>query len=263
MGYIWYDLKSLKNGQVIEIEIGTAVNVKLMSYDYFTNYRNGLPYRFFGGFTTKSPCHVKVPFDGSWILVFDISYEGYFNVKSVRTITEQEDEEINKNNRENEVATRIEIEEKEAEANDPVSLIQMNKPKIFIVHGHDSHMKRAVSRFVEKIGYEPVILHEQANRGRTIIEKLEDYANDIQFAIILYSPADEMMDGKKRARQNVVFEHGLFVSRLTRQRVVAIYKKDNDIESLSDLSGVLYIKYEGDWKSEVEREIKAAGLIEN
>jgi hypothetical protein len=49
--------------------------------------------------------------------------------------------------------------------------------KIFIVHGHDEEMKQAVARTVEKIGLVPIILHEQPNKGRTIIEKFEDYSN--------------------------------------------------------------------------------------
>lgn len=259
MGYLWYDLEELKGGQVIEIDVTTAVNVKLMSYDSFSLYRNGLPYRYRGGYVKKTPCHVQVPYDGSWILVFDISYEGYFKVKSVRMLTEQEIESSNDNSV-SEVT--IDSEEKEAPSEESNEGIQLNKDKIFIVHGHDNRMKGTVARYIKELGFEPIILHEQANRGKTIIEKLENYVEDIRFAFILYSPDDEMKDGKKRARQNVVFEHGLFVGKLTREKVIALCKKDNDIETLSDLSGVIYIKYENGWKKEVERELKAAGLLD-
>lgn len=139
----------------------------------------------------------------------------------------------------------------------------MDKVKIFIVHGHDNEMKETVARFIEKLDFDAIILHEQANKGQTVIEKLESNTQDVPFAIILYSPDDEMKDGKKRARQNVVFEHGLLIGKLTRAKVVAIYKSDNDIETLSDLSGVIYIKYESGWKTEVAKEIKAAGLTFN
>jgi len=46
--------------------------------------------------------------------------------------------------------------------------------KVFIVHGHDAEMKQAVARSLEKLELEPIILHEQPNKGRTIIEKFED-----------------------------------------------------------------------------------------
>jgi hypothetical protein len=44
---------------------------------------------------------------------------------------------------------------------------------IFIVHGHDGEARETVARFIERLGFRPIILHEQANRGRTIIEKVE------------------------------------------------------------------------------------------
>ena len=83
MGYLWYDLHDLKCGQVVKIEVTTAVNVKLMSYDSFTLYRSGLPYRYRGGFTTKTPCYIRVPYDAPWILVVDLHYPGLFQVKKV------------------------------------------------------------------------------------------------------------------------------------------------------------------------------------
>jgi hypothetical protein len=42
--------------------------------------------------------------------------------------------------------------------------------RVFVVHGRDEAMKHAVARTLEKIGIETVILHEQPNKGRTIIE---------------------------------------------------------------------------------------------
>src|SRR5262245_61430764 len=43
--------------------------------------------------------------------------------------------------------------------------------KVFIVHGHDELMKTAVARFIERLGLKSIVLHEQPNSGRTIIEK--------------------------------------------------------------------------------------------
>ena len=65
----------------------------------------------------------------------------------------------------------------------------MDKSKVFIVHGHDDAAKEAVARFVEKIGFEAIILHEQASSGKTIIEKIEEYTN-VGFGIVLYTPCD-------------------------------------------------------------------------
>jgi len=139
-----------------------------------------------------------------------------------------------------------------------ISADNINK-KVFIVHGHDDGTKETVARLIEKIGYEVIILHEQPNKGRTIIEKFEDYA-DVSFAIILYSPDDNMADGKVRARQNVIFEHGFFVGKLGRGNVVALHNINREIEILSDLSGVIYIPFDLNWKNAIINEMIASGL---
>lgn len=138
----------------------------------------------------------------------------------------------------------------------------MDKSKVFIVHGHDDAAKEAAARFVEKIGLEAIILHEQANSGKTIIEKIEANSN-VGFAIVLYTPCDEggpkgeKDQLKPRARQNVIFEHGYLIGKIGRENVCALVK--GDIEQPTDIAGVVYIKMEGEkeWKYKVADEMKA------
>src|SRR5258705_486491 len=64
--------------------------------------------------------------------------------------------------------------------------------EVFIVHGHDGEAKVTVARFLSKLlDREPVILPEQADRGRTIIEKFEVYAGQVGIAIVLLTGDDE------------------------------------------------------------------------
>jgi hypothetical protein len=78
--------------------------------------------------------------------------------------------------------------------------------KVFVVHGRDDGPREAVARFLEHLGLQPVILHEQINRSRTVIEKIEEHS-DVGFAVVLLTPDDEgNLKGEKpqpRARQNV------------------------------------------------------------
>lgn len=131
--------------------------------------------------------------------------------------------------------------------------------RVFVVHGHDDGTKEAVARFVQRLGLEPVILHEQANKGRTIIQKFRDEAADIGFAIVLMSPDDEMTNGTKRARQNVILELGFFLGSLGPANVAALVK--GIVETPSDFDGVLYIGIDdaGMWKFAVAKELIAAG----
>nr|VFK59004.1 MAG: Predicted nucleotide-binding protein containing TIR -like domain [Candidatus Kentron sp. TC] len=137
--------------------------------------------------------------------------------------------------------------------------------KIFIIHGRDGGTKETVARFIETLDLKPVILHEQSNRGRTIIEKFEKHA-EVGFAIALLTPDDRgalqghEKDLKPRARQNVIFEFGYFMGRLGRQRVCALTK--GDVEPPSDWAGVVYIPLDGPgaWKMGLVKELKAAGF---
>ena len=132
--------------------------------------------------------------------------------------------------------------------------------KVFIVHGHDNALKQEVARIVEKQGLEAIILSEQANRGKTIIEKFEENV-DVGAAICLftgddYGKAKDATSENLRARQNVVFEAGYFMGKLGREKVILI--ADANIEVPSDLQGVVYTS-KNMWQTDVLRELKAIG----
>jgi predicted nucleotide-binding protein len=134
---------------------------------------------------------------------------------------------------------------------------------VFIVHGHDEGARESVARFLERLGLEPVILHEQPNKGRTIITKFRQEAGDIGFAVVIMTPDDHGgkagAETRPRARQNVVFELGFFIGALGPEKVSALVR--GDIERPSDFDGIVYISLDqGHWKIDLGRELKAAGF---
>jgi predicted nucleotide-binding protein len=137
--------------------------------------------------------------------------------------------------------------------------------KVFIVHGHDEGPREAVRSFLLRLGFEPIVLHDQPNKGRTIITKFREEAGDAGFAVVLMTGDDEgraknAADLKPRARQNVVFELGFFIGELGPEHVVALVK--GGVERPSDFDGVVYIDLDdgGAWKMMLARELRAAGL---
>lgn len=116
--------------------------------------------------------------------------------------------------------------------------------RVFIVHGRDIGLMNEVARFLDRLAFTPVILHEQTDRGKAIISKLQAELADVGFAFVLLTPDDlgylasSLKTKASRARQNVIFEHGLLIGLLGPDRVCAIIK--GDVEVPSDLSGVLY-----------------------
>jgi predicted nucleotide-binding protein len=152
------------------------------------------------------------------------------------------------------------------------------------MHGHDSNAKWELVRMVEKeFGLEAIILEEQADMGRTIIEKFENVAELPGYAFVLLTPDDvggENTEGiemdvskignkrlkdlninfKPRARQNVILELGYFYARLRRKRVCCLYKEG--VEIPSDISGVIYKKFTKSIKEmegDIRRELRAVG----
>jgi predicted nucleotide-binding protein len=154
---------------------------------------------------------------------------------------------------------------------------------IFIVHGREAKPKLELARILEKLGFNTIILSEQPDKGRTIIEKLEEESIEIGYAFVILTPDDfggsieelrkvyerwkdveEAQEIEKvfkaRARQNVVLELGYFVGKIGRNRVCCLYK--GEVELPSDIHGVLFKKFnesvEECYKGIIE-ELKAAG----
>lgn len=134
---------------------------------------------------------------------------------------------------------------------------------VFIVHGRDDLAKTEVARFIEKLGLTAIILHEQDNGGKTIIEKIEEYTN-VGYGIVLYTPCDvgsleNDENLKPRARQNVVFEHGYLIGKLGRNKVSALVK--TQVEIPGDLNGLVYTELDkaGGWKLSIAKELTREG----
>ena len=143
---------------------------------------------------------------------------------------------------------------------------QVRSNKIFVVHGHDNEMKLDVAQTLQKLDLDPIFLHEKPNRGRTLIEKISDYAH-VSFAVVLLSPDDLAYpeektpdESKYRAEQNVIFELGYFLGRLGRQNVIAIYRKKKDFEIPNDYNGVLWIEYKSGWYFKLINELQASNF---
>lgn len=161
---------------------------------------------------------------------------------------------------------RAEVMTEPASSTDTAVAARAMGQGVFIVHGHDEGAKQATARFIEHLGLRAIVLDEQPSAGRTIVEKFEDYAATVGYALVLLTPDDvgalgaTPNDFKQRARQNVIFELGYFAGKLGRGRVCLLHKGEVDIPA--DLHGVVYIvmdDYKG-WQPKVVNELRAAGI---
>jgi len=137
---------------------------------------------------------------------------------------------------------------------------------VFVVHGRNAALRAEVARTLEALGLEPLILSEQTNEGRTLIEKFEANAIEVGFAVVVLSADDrgvgpdgtEIPEYPNRARQNVILELGYFMGQLGRARVVPLYEPG--VELPSDLHGLGYVAVDeaGAWRYRLGRELQAA-----
>lgn len=135
---------------------------------------------------------------------------------------------------------------------------------IFVVHGHEDGKREIVRRFLEKTtNRKVIILADEPNQGHDLLGKLLNSAENAGFAVVLLTP-DDIGRSKaeetesSRARQNVIFELGLFIGLLGRSRVAAL--KFDAIEIPTDFAGVVYVDYDDQWQIKLARELTAAGI---
>ena len=133
--------------------------------------------------------------------------------------------------------------------------------KVFIIHGHNDEIKSDVTRILEKLGIEPITLHEKTNEN--LIEIIENNA-DAAFAIVLLSDDDlgkaqEENSLNPRAGQNVILELGYFIGKLGINRVCALH--NNKIELPGDKHDLVYIPIDSSahWQIDLAKKLKAAG----
>ncbi|GAT62536.1 TIR domain-containing protein [Paludibacter jiangxiensis] len=172
-------------------------------------------------------------------------------------LSSQKEEFITKPNQANDISERMN------------KLVYEENHKVFVVHGHNNEIKQSVARIIDKLGLEPIILHEQPNMGMTIIEKFL-FNSNVGFAVVILSADDIVFDSNNkqnyRARQNVVLELGFFYAKLGRNRVVALVDSSKKIDLPSDIHGIIYISYDGDngrWKFDLAKELSNNGYSIN
>lgn len=87
--------------------------------------------------------------------------------------------------------------------------------------------------------------------GMSVLESVISQLDQFDYAMFVYGP-DDLLGGNGRnervltARDNVILEHGMFLSRLGRERVFFLVPRLNQGERMripSDLDGVLYEHY--------------------
>ena len=129
--------------------------------------------------------------------------------------------------------------------------LPMQNRKVFVVYGHDNNARTQLEAMLRRWDLEPLILDQLISSGQTIIEKLEEYTQQVNFGIVLATPDDmgypKNDETKKqyRVRQNVVLELGMLLARVGRETVAILLSQSEEMEKPSDIDGLIYIPFKG------------------
>lgn len=161
------------------------------------------------------------------------------------------------------------IAEIEAILSKPVSENVINR-KVFVVYGHDTNARTQLEAMLRRWDLEPLILDQLVSSGQTIIEKLEEYTNQVSFGIVLATPDDigypKADESKKqyRVRQNVVLELGMLLAKIGRNKVAILLSQAEEMEKPSDIDGLIYIPFKDnveEAKLSLAKEMQSNGYV--
>jgi len=141
------------------------------------------------------------------------------------------------------------------------------KQNVFIIHGSDEAKWRELKDILQnELRLNPIVLQEQADIGKTLIEKFEHYADTCSYAIAIFTPDDQVTNNGEQyvqARPNVIYELGWFCGRLGRSGVMLLLKEGTSV--FSDFGGIVQKRFATNVKeklSEIKTDLISCGILD-
>jgi hypothetical protein len=123
--------------------------------------------------------------------------------------------------------------------------------KIVIGHGQSPVWRDLKDFLVDRLKLNPDEYNRQSAAGLSTKERLETMLDEAVFAFLVMTAEDELADGTKIARANVVHEAGLFQGRLGFERAIILLEEG--CEEFSNIVGLTQIRFpKGNVKAEFE-----------
>lgn len=121
-------------------------------------------------------------------------------------------------------------------------------PKVFIGSSSEAlDVARALKRGLASPEVEVKVWADAFLPGKYTLEVLQQAAEDADFAVLVLA-ADDVIEMRKQrrsiTRDNVLFELGLFLNALGRERTFALSEQVPDLRILSDIEGVTRLVYD-------------------
>ena len=128
---------------------------------------------------------------------------------------------------------------------------KIRKPKIFI--GSSAEGLEVARKIKQELDHDfEIAIWNQGifdNLGLSFLETLEETVKKYDYGIFVFTPDDRIEsrgDVKMSARDNVIFELGLFVGKLSRKKAFIVHPKNKRLKLLSDYDGIVKADYDED-----------------
>lgn len=131
----------------------------------------------------------------------------------------------------------------EVRANSKIGQVIDELPRrVFISHGRCHDWLKVQAYILKDVHIDTLELAQEANRGRTVLQKLNEEAAKCLYAVIVMTGEDEAGEGERpRARENVMHEIGFFQGKYGLENVCLLYEEGTNIPS--NIHGLVYIPY--------------------
>lgn len=114
--------------------------------------------------------------------------------------------------------------------------------RVFISHGRSPDWHKTQAYIEKDVKIETLELAQEANRGRTVLQKLNEEANRCSYAVIVMTGDDVVGEGENpRTRENVMHEIGFFQGKYGLANVCLLYEEGTNIPS--NIHGLIYIPF--------------------
>src|SRR5476649_1429176 len=121
------------------------------------------------------------------------------------------------------------------------------EPRVFIASsGEANDLAVALQSALERFAAVEVWSQGVFEQNKSNLENLLQAANDFDFACV-FATADDFLVSKEKAfqapRDNILFEFGLFLGTLGRDRVFLLHPRDLNLKLPTDLGGVAFLDF--------------------
>ena len=117
------------------------------------------------------------------------------------------------------------------------------KRGVFIAHGRTPLWPR-VALEIQRLGAKPIYYEMTGRGGEEVSDVLRDMVRRSGFAVVLFTGENEMTDGSRHPRDNVIHELGLCQGLLGPGKTLVLLQEGTILPA--NISGTQYVQFHGD-----------------